>query len=25
VLSNVQDTDVNGINRHLATMALGGS
>ncbi|MGH3377975.1 MAG: serine hydrolase domain-containing protein [Actinoallomurus sp.] len=24
VLSNVQDTDVNGINRHLATMALGG-
>jgi CubicO group peptidase (beta-lactamase class C family) len=25
VLSNVQDTDVNGINRRLATMALGGS
>jgi CubicO group peptidase (beta-lactamase class C family) len=25
VLSNVQDTDVNGINRHLATMALTGS
>jgi CubicO group peptidase (beta-lactamase class C family) len=25
VLSNVQDTDVNGINRHLATMALKGS
>jgi CubicO group peptidase (beta-lactamase class C family) len=24
VLSNVQDTDVNGINRHLATMALTG-
>jgi CubicO group peptidase (beta-lactamase class C family) len=24
VLSNVQDTDVNGINRHLATMALSG-
>jgi hypothetical protein len=22
VLSNVQDTDVNGINRHLAAMAL---
>ena len=25
VLSNVQTTDVNGINRRLATMALGGS
>jgi CubicO group peptidase (beta-lactamase class C family) len=24
VLSNVQDTDVNGINRHLATLALTG-